>query len=255
MMAAQKSKDAASKADQDTAAKTEGGSGGPKAGQQGGKSAKAEPETKDKAKIVAPIAEKPEGPPSGADKKPAPGDPAATVSGTRPDDTASAAAGGADKSTPSKPSPASGGSFAWILAVALGLVVVIGFPMLIGSHGDEVDALRAQLALEQQAIDEYPNAVAALAAIHAERADIEGRRDAVQADLGGLLAEREAIQGALAETLAERDTRQARIGELETLIVELEAERDRLDGVIRATSDDLQAAMNLLEAARNRISR
>ena len=133
-------------------------------------------------------------------------------------------------------------------------MIVIGFPMLIGSHGDETDALRARLEAERQAIDEYPNAVAALEAIRAERADIEGRRDAVQADIDGLLAEREAIQGALAETLAERDTWQTRIDELEAHIVALEEERGRLDGVVRAISDDLQAAMDLLEAARNRMS-
>jgi len=58
----------------------------------------------------------------------------------------------------------------------------------------------------------------------------------------------------LAETLADRDARQARVGELEAQISVLDEERGRLDGLVRATSDDLQAALDLLEAARDRMS-
>ncbi len=78
--------------------------------------------------------------------------------------------------------------------------------------------------------------------------------ESASTELDGLLAERKEIQGALAETRVEREARIAKIGELEAQIAALEGERGRLDELVRATSDDLQAAMNLLEAARGRMS-
>ena len=293
-MAKKKSKDAASKADREPTAKTED---------------KAEPETKDKPRVktASPAVAKTRGPPAGTSKQPPPVGPAAAASGKSPGELDSAAG---DRDTENAAaamgsgltSASSGESWlvsraaAWILAIILGLVTVIGFPLLIGSHGDEVADLRAQLETERQAIDQYPNAAAALEAIRAEHADIEAQREgaraeieaihaqqresearlaalderlgaqggalkevernieSTRAELAGLLAEREEIQGALAETLADRDARQARVGELETQISVLDEERGRLDGLVRATSDDLQAAMDLLEAARDRMS-
>ncbi len=152
------------------------------------------------------------------------------------------------------PSSASGGgswlisrAAAWVLAIILGLVIVSGFPLLIDRHRDEVADLRAELEAERQAIDEYPNVLEAL--------EVEVRKiESASAELAGLQAEREDIQGELAETRVEREARKARIGKLEAQIAALEGERRRLDELVLATSDDLQAAMDLLEAARGRMS-
>jgi chromosome segregation ATPase len=130
-------------------------------------------------------------------------------------------------------------------------VIVSGFPLLIDRHRDEVADLRAELEAEREAIDEYPNAVAALEAIRAERADAGTQRDAAQAEfevLDAQQSESEARLAALDERL------EAQGGALETQIAALEGERGRLDELVRATSDDLQAAMDLLEAARGRMS-
>jgi len=197
-MAEEKSKDAAPKADHEPTAKSEA-KGRPKAEQPAGKPIKAEPETKDKpeAKTAAPVAAKTKGSPASTSEKPAPAEPAATASGKGPSEPASAAIGGGTKSAAAEPgagpSSASGGgswlisrAAAWVLAIILGLVIVIGFPLLIDSHGDEVADLRAQLEAERQAISEYPNAAAALEAIRSERADVEAQRDAAQAEADAL---------------------------------------------------------------------
>ncbi len=138
-----------------------------------------------------------------------------------------------------------------VLSIVLGLVIAIGFPVLIDRHKGEVADLRAEIAAEQQAIDEYPNATAALGVILAESADAEARRDAARVEFEALDARRresEARLTALDERL------EAQGDALEAQIVTLEGERGRLDGLVRATSDDLQAAMVLLETARGRIS-
>ena len=138
-----------------------------------------------------------------------------------------------------------------VLSIVLGLVIAIGFPVLIDRHKGEVADLRAAMVAEQHAIDEYPNAVAGLDVVQAERADAEARRDAARAEFEALDArksESEARLAALDERL------EAQGDALEAQIAALEGERGRLDGLVRATSEDLQAAMVLLETARGRIS-
>ncbi len=57
------------------------------------------------------------------------------------------------------------------------------------------------------------------------------------------------------EQLAALDERlEAQGGEIEAQIAALKGERNRLDGLVRATGDDLLAAMALIEAARGRMS-
>ncbi len=138
-----------------------------------------------------------------------------------------------------------------VLSIVLGLVIAIGFPLLIDRHKGEIADLRAAMVAEQQAIDEYPNAVAGLEVVQAVRADAEARRDAARVEFEALDARKSESEVRLA-VLDER--LEAQGDALETQIAALEGERGRLDGLVRATSEDLQAAMVLLETARGRIS-
>ncbi len=286
-MAEEMSKDTASKVDHEPTAKTEPkaeqpagkpakakpetkdkpeakAEGSPTAEQPAGKPAKAEPETKDRpeAKAVVTAAVKSEGPATSTSEKPTPDEPAATAREEKPSEPASAAVGDGAKHAAARPSvgPSSasgGGSWAlsraaaWVLVVILGLVIGIGFPQLIDSHGDEITDLRAQLDAERRAIAAYPNAAVALEAIRTEQADVEAQLDATKAEADALAARRVEAE----EQLAALDERlEAQAGEIEAQIATLKGERNRLDGLVRATGDDLQAAMALIEAARGRMS-
>ena len=155
--------------------------GSPKAKKLAGKPAKAKPKIKDKpeAKTAATVAVKSEGPATSTSQKPTPDGPTTTASEKKPSEPAFAAVGGGTKNAAAMPgagpSSASGrGSWllsraaAWVLVVILGLVIVIGFPLLIDSHGDKIADLRAELDAERRAIAAYPNAAAALEAILTE---------------------------------------------------------------------------------------
>jgi hypothetical protein len=238
--------------------------GSPKAKKLAGKPAKAKPKIKDKpeAKTAATVAVKSEGPATSTSQKPAPDGPATTASEKKSSEPAFAAISGGTKNAAARPgagpSSASGGgswalsrAAAWVPVVILGLVIVIGFPLLIDSHGDKIADLRAELDAERRAIAAYPNAAAALEAIRTEQADVVARLVATKAEADALAARRVEAE----EQLTALDERfEAQGGEIEAQIAALKGERNRLDGLVRATGDDLQAAMALIEAARGRMS-
>ena len=128
---------------------------------------------------------------------------------------------------------------AWVLAIILGLVIVSGFPLLIDRHGDEVADLRAELEAERQAIDEYPNALEALEAIRAERADVGAQRDAAQAEIVALEAQQSESEARLA-ALDERVEAQG--SALEEFELNIESASTELDGLL-AERKEIQGAL------------
>ncbi len=124
-------------------------------------------------------------------------------------------------------------------------MVVIGYSTLSGETAsldaertalaNQVASLRALLGAERQAIDEYPNAVAALEAVKAELADAEALRAAA-----------EAAKTKLAGVQQKTD-------ELTGRIAEIEGERTRLDGVAAALAEDVAALTALLDTMRGRL--
>ncbi len=94
-----------------------------------------------------------------------------------------------------------------------------------------------------------------LTELQGQRAVLETETDTAQKELTNLRTTQETLNQSLAEKQKEQTVLQQTIGDMSEKLSSLQDEHGRLSGVTDATQKDLQAAMDLLETARGRMSR